>query len=68
MCEYCEKGKVIQSNNFCGEAKMTISCSKQFNILNIWGDKNKFSVFHKYYQPRFDINYCPMCGKELKGE
>ena len=65
MCEYCEKGKIHKSCNFCGSAKMRISCSKEFNILEVQGDKEKFSLFKRQYCPRFDINYCPMCGRKL---
>ena len=25
------------------------------------GDEKRFQIFKKIYQPRFDINYCPMC-------
>lgn len=68
MCEYCEKDKIHKSCNFCGSAKMRISCSKEFNILEVQGDKEKFSLFKKQYCPRFDINYCPMCGRKLNEE
>jgi hypothetical protein len=68
MCEYCEKGKELRSCNFCGSAKMVISCSKEFNILDIWGDEGKFQIFKRIYRPRFDIKYCPMCGRKLGDE
>ena len=68
MCEYCEKGKVIQSNNFCGSANMKVSESKEFSILDVWGDESTFHLFKKIYRPRFDIKYCPMCGRKLNQE
>lgn len=68
MCEYCEKDKIHKSCNFCGSAKMRIICSKEDNILEVQGDKEKFSLFKRQYCPRFDINYCPMCGKKLIGK
>lgn len=72
MCEYCEKdkrkNKVIKSCNFCGSAKMVVSVSDNMTILEVQGDKEKFSLFKTYYCPRFDINYCPMCGRKLREE
>lgn len=65
MCEYCEKGKLVKSSNFCGSAKMRIIESKEFNTLDIYGDEKKFNIFKRIYQPSFDINYCPMCGRKL---
>jgi len=38
------------------------------NILDIYGDKNKFSIFKRIYRPRFEISYCPMCGRKLAEE
>ena len=65
MCEYCEKGKELKSCNFCGSAKAIISISKECTLLDIWGDESKFHIFKRIYRPRFDINYCPMCGRKL---
>lgn len=61
MCMYCEKGKEIKSVNFCGSAKAKIG-----HYLTIYGDEKKFNIFKKIYRPSFEINYCPICGKELK--
>ena len=66
MCEYCENRKIIKSCNFCGSAKMIVSISENMNILDIYGDKERFSIFKRIYRPRFDINYCPMCGRDLR--
>ncbi len=68
MCEYCEKDKTHRSCNFAGSAQMRISISKEMTILEVKGDKEKFSLFKKIYMPRFDINYCPMCGRKLREE
>ena len=62
MCKYCEKRKKLKSSNFCGSATLIVSK----NILDIYGDENKFNIFKSIYRPRFDINYCPMCGRKLK--
>ena len=61
-----KKIKYIKVAIFCGSAKMRISCSKKFNILEVQGDKEKFSLFKRQYCPRFYINYCPICGRKLK--
>lgn len=65
MCEYCEKRKrkrkKLKSNNFGGSATLIVSG----NILDIYGDEKKFNIFKRIYRPRFDINYCPMCGRRL---
>jgi hypothetical protein len=67
MCKYCEENEIARSCNFAGSAKMRISESKEFNILEVQGDKEKFHLFKRIYCPRFDINYCPMCGRKLGG-
>ena len=64
MCEYCEKRKKLKSCNFCGSATMLVLG----NILDIYGDENKFSTFKRIYRPRFEISYCPMCGRNLMEE
>ena len=64
-CEYCRKGKILKSCNFCGSANLKVSVSSTGSILDIWGDENKFHIFKRIYRPRFDINYCPMCGRKL---
>ena len=65
MCVYCERQTIVKSSNFCGSAKMRINEGKEFNILEIYGDEKKFNIFKRIYQPRFDIYYCPMCGRKL---
>lgn len=65
FCAYCEKGRLVRSSNFCGSAKMRIIEGKEFNTLDIYGDEKKFNIFKRIYQPRFDIYYCPMCGRKL---
>ena len=68
MCEYCEMDKILKSCNFCGSAKMRISVSKEMQILEVQGEKEKFSLFKRQYCPRFDIKFCPMCGRNLKND
>jgi hypothetical protein len=61
MCEYCENRKELKSCNFCGSASLIVLG----NILDIYGDEDVFKLFKRIYRPRFDINYCPMCGRKL---
>jgi hypothetical protein len=61
MCEYCEKGTEFNSSNFCGSARARILG----NHFDVRGDKKVIKWFERIYQPRFQINYCPMCGKKL---
>lgn len=64
MCEYCEKRKELKSSNFCGSATMVVLGE----TLDIYGDEKRFNIFKRIYRPRFEINYCPMCGKKLGGK
>lgn len=61
MCEYCEKGKELNSSNFCGSAKAQILG----NYFDVRGDEKVIKWFRRIYQPSFWINFCPMCGKKL---
>lgn len=68
MCKYCEKGKQIISGNFAGGGKIRIynkGFDKGIGMLELQGDGTKAKIFKWLYCPRFDINYCPMCGKKL---
>lgn len=68
MCEFCEKQKVIKSGNFCGGAKLVIhqtGFEDDIGMLELYGEETKFPIFKTIYRPRFDINYCPVCGKRL---
>lgn len=64
MCKYCEKRKEIKSINFCGRAKARIVGAD----INIFGDSKKIRLFKNIYAPRFKINFCPMCGRNLNEE
>lgn len=71
MCEYCEKGKALNSCNFCGDAKITIhkkGFQKDIGMLEVQGNENTFKLFKRTYCPRFDITYCPICGRKLGEE
>lgn len=68
MCEYCEKNKVIRSCNFAGSGEIRVYKTKfEYNtgLLELQGNSAKARIFKKLYCPRFEINYCPMCGKKL---
>ena len=62
MCKYCDKKAELNSSNFCGSARARVIGRH----LDIIGDKKIIKWFEKIYQPRFFINYCPMCGKNLE--
>lgn len=63
MCEYCEKKRELKSCNFCGSAGLFVSG----DTLDIYGDEKVFHIFKRIYRPRFEVNYCPMCGRKLGG-
>ena len=62
MCDFCDKKTVISSCNFCGNAFMSLAG----NVLDVYGHEKVFTLFKRLYRPRFEIDYCPMCGKKLK--
>lgn len=71
MCEYCEKEKALNSCNFCGDAKITIykkGFQKHIGMLEVQGNEKTFQLFKRIYCPRFDIKYCPICGRKLGEE
>lgn len=68
MCEYCEKNKVLKSCNFAGSGEIRIyykGFEKGIGMLELQGDGMKAKIFKHLYCPRFDILYCPMCGRRL---
>ena len=64
MCKYCEGKEVLKSNNFCGSASMLIIG----NVIDVYGDKKRFRMFRRIHQPRFTVNFCPMCGAKLSNK
>ena len=60
MCEYCNENKSYK--------KRLYDCDDEIFI----NDKNKLNVYvdcEEYqYNIEIKINYCPMCGRKLKGE
>ena len=78
MCEFCEEGNKIKAEykgNGITTARNTI-CSifgyfneDAFNVAYI--ENGKMFVDNssgEYAELGFKINYCPFCGKEVKGE
>lgn len=68
MCEYCGKNKILKSCNFAGSGRLTIhkTCfKKNVGLLELQGDGIKAKIFRRLYCPRFEINYCPICGRKL---
>lgn len=68
MCEYCEKNKILKSCNFAGGGEIRIynkGFKKGVGMLELQGDDTKAKIFKHLYCPRFDINYCPICGRKL---
>ncbi|MBP3463746.1 MAG: hypothetical protein J6K45_04620 [Clostridia bacterium] len=60
-CEFCNKNKVLKSCNFGGSANLRILG----DTLDIFANESKFNIFKRIYEPRFVINYCPMCGRKF---
>lgn len=65
-CEYCKidddfKCSVI---HFDGGENGTIDVQMPFNQMEIIYQKGIETMFHL----DFEINYCPMCGREFKSE
>lgn len=60
-CEYCSDEKELSSYNFCSAVKMRLIG----NTLEFYGRARKVKFLDIYYAPRFDIKYCPMCGRCL---
>lgn len=73
MCDYCENNKKIKHFNI-------ISVFSKAKIpMNIWIEKNKMYVGAYGCDKSYDknknkdyiwckkINYCPMCGRDLRG-
>ena len=55
-CEYCRDGKDLWEVAGCNKARVDPE-NKQLDVMDGYGDL--------YY---CDINFCPMCGKNLKAE
>ena len=41
---------------------------KDIGMLEVQGNENTFKLFKRTYCPRFDIKYCPICGRKLGEE
>ena len=65
MCDYCEKRKELTSCNFCGDGKMRI-IKDELDLYEKHEKGRKIKFFRRLYGPAFRINYCPMCGKQLR--
>lgn len=61
MCEYCE-----ETTDRNGEKRTEIMTSDrgEFSIETFHG----VLVFEDSAGARLEINYCPMCGRDLKGD
>lgn len=58
MCKYCEDAIKIKSSK---NSEIAVSCSKENNMyIRVQLDK----IIH--VDDYFNINYCPMCGTNLK--
>ena len=68
MCDFCERGILLRSCNFYGGAKLIIhqeGFESDIGMLELYGEEHRFPLFKTIYRPRFDINFCPMCGQRL---
>lgn len=57
MCKFCEEGKVPNLKR--GEVNLEIYINKNNLIVEAW-DEDKYATF-------VEINYCPVCGRKLRG-
>jgi len=58
MCEYCQGNESIIVANNCQDGNL---------VVYIDFDEIVVDNGETYYERR-EISYCPMCGRELKGE
>ena len=50
MCDFCERGMLLRSCNFCGGAKLLIhqeGFESDIGMLEVCGEENKFPIFNK---------------------
>jgi hypothetical protein len=55
-CNYCLRGKTIDAYNF------SFSINDEEKALEVSYDRSEIASHDSGY---IDINYCPICGKEL---
>ena len=58
MCDFCKGKKHLKSNKFSADRMLIVND-------NIYFYKNYSNVIHQSLH-KFVINYCPLCGRELK--
>lgn len=56
MCEYCENKKIL----------MSFDESLEFEGYVGIKNRNKLEVSNDFGVTQIEINYCPMCGRNLK--
>ena len=63
MCEYC-KEPIYDRKSIYKDAcsDITLDSDNDFDISY----EESFGFESMYYHKTFKINYCPMCGRELK--
>lgn len=54
MCIYCEENRTLEEKNF------DITIINSFLVVG-----NECSEGCRYERARFNINYCPICGRKL---
>ena len=57
MCEYCE----------CGEMMYPRVADGEYDYVEAFVENSDLIVVIGNYDVVFDINYCPICGCDLKG-
>lgn len=60
MCRYCEEGREIQSSRYIWNDTTA--------KIDIYNDKYVISIYDNNintYDMKFEINYCPKCGRKL---
>ena len=63
MCDYCEKRKELTQKY---HLKTLAIIKDELDLYEKHEKGRKIKFFRRLYGPAFRINYCPMCGKQLR--
>lgn len=63
MCEHCEKGRIMPAIRARDDIDLCVAGSALIACVSyaLFGDGETIEV-------EYDINYCPMCGRDLGGD
>lgn len=75
MCEYCEGELTSKRCIFHGKNIKILECANGRRLteceINKYPTEKKYGIVISHYglaMGYFDINYCPMCGRDLRGK